>query len=84
MKKTTLLTTLALATLLPASNAAAQGSALSGTVTVWSWDVAAKALQATVPSFNAKYPNVKVNIVDLGNQNVYDRGLAGCAQRPAP
>ena len=79
MKKTTLLTTLALATLLPASSAAAQGSALSGTVTVWSWDVAAKALQATVPSFNAKYPNVKVNIVDLGNQNVYDRGLAGCA-----
>ena len=70
MKKLVLLSAL----LLP-STAAAQ----SGTVTVWSWDVAAKALQSTVPSFNKKYPNIKVNVVDLGNQNVYDRGLAGCA-----
>lgn len=52
---------------------------LSGEITVWSWDVAAKALQATVPSFNKKYPNVKVNVVDLGNQQVYDKGLSGCA-----
>src|SRR5690349_20650844 len=79
MKKTALLTALTLATLSAATSAAAQGNALSGTVTVWSWDVAAKALQATIPSFNAKYPNVKVNVVDLGNQNTYDRGLAGCA-----
>ncbi len=61
------------------SSALAQTSSLSGTVTVWSWDVAAKGLQSTVPSFNKNYPNVKVNIVDLGNQNTYDRGLAGCA-----
>ncbi|SMB97716.1 ABC transporter substrate-binding protein [Deinococcus hopiensis] len=74
MKKLVLLSTLFLAT-----SAAAQASNLSGTVTIWSWDVAAKALQSTVPSFNKKYPNVKVNVVDLGNQNVYDRGLAGCA-----
>ncbi|UQN09846.1 sugar ABC transporter substrate-binding protein [Deinococcus sp. QL22] len=74
MKKLILLSALALVT-----SAAAQSSALSGTVTLWSWDVAAKALQSTVPSFNKKYPNVKVNIVDLGNQSVYDRGLAGCA-----
>lgn len=73
MKKLFLLSALALATA-----AHAQGS-LSGTVTIWSWDVAAKALQSTVPDFNKKYPNVKVNVVDLGNQNVYDRGLAGCA-----
>lgn len=53
--------------------------ALSGTVTVWSWDVAAKALQANIPGFTKLNPNVKVNVVDLGNQNVYDRGLAGCA-----
>lgn len=72
MKKLALLTALALASAASAQN-------LSGTVTVWSWDAAAKALQSTVPSFNKKYPNVKVNVVDLGNQNVYDRGLAGCA-----
>ncbi|UBV43682.1 sugar ABC transporter substrate-binding protein [Deinococcus taeanensis] len=73
MKKFALLSALVLAT-----TASAQSS-LSGTVTVWSWDAAAKALESTVPSFNKKYPNVKVNVVDLGNQNVYDRGLAGCA-----
>ncbi|MCD0165938.1 sugar ABC transporter substrate-binding protein [Deinococcus sp. 12RED42] len=72
MKKLALLTALALAS-------AASAQSLSGTVTVWSWDAAAKALQSTIPSFNKKYPNVKVNVVDLGNQNVYDRGLAGCA-----
>ncbi|GAA5436124.1 ABC transporter substrate-binding protein [Deinococcus sp. A31D244] len=72
MKKFALMTALALASAASAQN-------LSGTVTVWSWDAAAKALQSTVPSFNKKYPNVKVNVVDLGNQNVYDRGLAGCA-----
>jgi lactose/L-arabinose transport system substrate-binding protein len=58
------------------------GSAMaapSGEITIWSWDVAAKSLEATVPSFTKKYPNVKVKVVDLGNQNVYDRGLAGCA-----
>jgi len=56
----------------------AQGN-ISGEITVWSWDIAAKALQATVPSFNKLYPNVKVNVVDLGNQQVYDKGLSGCA-----
>ncbi|GGJ57676.1 ABC transporter substrate-binding protein [Deinococcus roseus] len=54
-------------------------AAPKGEITIWSWDVAAKALEATVPSFNKLYPDVKVKIVDLGNQNVYDRGLAGCA-----
>ncbi|GGB55835.1 extracellular solute-binding protein [Deinococcus soli (ex Cha et al. 2016)] len=72
MKKLALITALALAS-------AASAQSLSGTVTVWSWDAAAKALESTIPSFNKKYPNVKVNVVDLGNQNVYDRGLAGCA-----
>ncbi len=52
---------------------------ISGEITVWSWDIAAKSLEATIPSFNRLYPNVKVNVIDLGNQNVFDRGLAGCA-----
>jgi lactose/L-arabinose transport system substrate-binding protein len=57
----------------------AQNTALKGEITVWSWDIAAKALEAVVPSFNKLYPNVKVKVVDLGNQQVFDRGLAGCA-----
>ncbi|MBB6096593.1 lactose/L-arabinose transport system substrate-binding protein [Deinobacterium chartae] len=71
MKKAAVMLSLALA-----SSALA---APSGEITVWSWDAAAKALESTIPSFNKKYPNVKVKVVDLGNQNVYDRGLAGCA-----
>ncbi|WP_152047135.1 extracellular solute-binding protein [Aureimonas psammosilenae] len=59
--------------------ARAQEQKLSGTVTIWSWDVAAKALEAVVPKFNEKYPDVTVKIEDVGNQPTYDRGLAGCA-----
>lgn len=59
--------------------AAAQNPSLRGEITVWSWDIAAKALEATVPGFNKLYPNVKVKVIDLGNQQVFDRGLAGCA-----
>src|SRR5690606_10002697 len=34
---------------------------------------------AVVEGFNAKYPDVKVTVEDLGNQQVYDKILAGCA-----
>ncbi len=52
---------------------------LEGDITVMAWDVAAEALDNLVPGFNEEYPNVTVNVEDLGNQQVYDRGLAGCA-----
>jgi lactose/L-arabinose transport system substrate-binding protein len=51
----------------------------SGEITVWSWNVAAAALSAVIPDFNKAYPDIKVNVQDLGNRPVYDRGLAGCA-----
>lgn len=62
-----------------AAGAARAQSDVSGEVRVWSWNVAAKALEAVVPAFNKQYPNVKVVIEDLGNTAGYDRGLAGCA-----
>ena len=34
---------------------------------------------ARVAGFNEQYPNVTVTVENLGNQQVYDRGLAGCA-----
>ena len=52
---------------------------LEGDVTIWSWDVAALSLEALIPGFNEEYPNVNVTVENLGNQQVYDRGLAGCA-----
>ncbi|WP_054536297.1 ABC transporter substrate-binding protein [Herpetosiphon geysericola] len=50
---------------------------VKGEITVWAWNVAAKSLEATVPSFNQKYPNVKVTIQDLGRTDVYDRLTTG-------
>lgn len=57
----------------------AQDQDLTGEITVWSWNIAAAALDEVVPGFNDRYPNVEVTVEDLGNQQVFDRMLAGCA-----
>lgn len=59
--------------------AAAPAAAQSTTVTVWSWNVAASALKSTLEGFNKKYPDIKVDVQDLGNNQVYDKALASCA-----
>lgn len=76
MKRAVILSLLVLGT---APLAAAQNTELSGEITVTAWDVAAEALQGAVSGFNEEYPNVTVTVENLGNQQVYDRGLAGCA-----
>ena len=57
------------------------GAALaqSGELTIWSWNIAASSLKATIAGFNKQYPDVKVTVEDLGNQPVYDKSIAGCA-----
>jgi lactose/L-arabinose transport system substrate-binding protein len=55
------------------------GAAPSGEITVWSWNIAAEALDMLVPDFNKKYPDVKVTVVNMGNGDVYNKTLAGCA-----
>lgn len=62
-----------------ATGALAQDSDLSGDISIWSWNIAAAALEAVVPLFNEQYPDVNVTVEDLGNQQVFDRMLAGCA-----
>ncbi len=59
--------------------AAALTTAAAQTLTVWVWDINKPALEATIDSFHEMHPGVEVVVEDLGNQNVYDRGLAGCA-----
>lgn len=46
---------------LPEINADTETSIL-----IWAWDVAAKGLESTIASFNEKYPNIKVEVVDIG------------------
>ncbi len=58
---------------------AAFGMASAQTLTVWVWDINKPALESTIASFQEMHPGVEVVVEDLGNQNVYDRGLAGCA-----
>ena len=36
--------------------------AQSGEISVWSWNIAASSLEAVIPGFNAKYPDVKVTV----------------------
>jgi lactose/L-arabinose transport system substrate-binding protein len=49
------------------------------TLTVWVWDINKPALESTIASFQEMHPGVEVIVEDIGNQNAYDRGLAGCA-----
>lgn len=54
------------------------GSAeIKGTISVWSWDVAAKALKRLAPSFEQRHPGTKVEVVDIGYDNAYDKITVG-------
>jgi lactose/L-arabinose transport system substrate-binding protein len=77
MRTTLACATLALVTAMATGSAHAQ----SGEVTIWSWNTAAAALRAVVDSegFKAAYPDITVTVEDLGNGQVFDKTLAGCA-----
>ena len=53
--------------------------AQSGEITAWSWNIAASSLKSTIEGFNKQFPDVKVTVEDLGNQQTFDKMLAGCA-----
>ncbi|MER9654590.1 extracellular solute-binding protein [Mesorhizobium sp. M0152] len=69
------LTCAALALALGSAPAFAQ----SGEITIWSWNIAASSLKATIAGFNKLHPDIKVTVQDLGNQPTYDKSIAGCA-----
>ncbi|MEI6054495.1 MAG: sugar ABC transporter substrate-binding protein [Lentisphaerota bacterium] len=49
------------------------------TLTVWSWNITAKALKLTLDSFNKAHPDVAVDIKDLGKSDLYDKLTVGLA-----
>ncbi len=55
--------------------------AQSGEITIWSWNIAASSLKATVAGFNKQFPDVKVTVEDLGNQQTFDKTLGGMRRR---
>ncbi|MER7501568.1 extracellular solute-binding protein [Nonomuraea pusilla] len=50
---------------------------LSGKIEIWSWDVAAKALQRLAPEFEKEHPGVEVDVLDIGYDNAYDKITVG-------
>ena len=50
---------------------------VSGEITVWSWDVAATALDRLGDEFEADHPDTTVNVVDVGYDNAYDKLSVG-------
>ncbi len=54
---------------------------ISGTIVVWSWDVAAKALEDAAVKFKEIHPDVVVEVEDLGTDQVYDRLLTRLASK---
>lgn len=60
----------------PAENPAASGKEngeLSGTVTIWSWDVALAHLQEEAEKFNETYPDVEFVFEEMGVDQVYSK-----------
>ena len=60
-------------------NAGGGNEDISGEVTAWGWNVAAAAMEQAIEGFNELYPNVTVNVEDVGREDVYDRLTVGLA-----
>ncbi|MFJ2796598.1 ABC transporter substrate-binding protein [Streptomyces sp. NPDC087290] len=54
-----------------------EGGEVSGKITVWSWDVAAKAMKRLARTFEEHHPGTTVDIVDIGYDNAYDKITVG-------
>lgn len=50
---------------------------VSGSITVWSWDVAATALKRLAKTYTDQHPGTTVNVVDIGYDNAYDKMSVG-------
>ena len=57
----------------------ASAAELKGEINVWAWSQSARALESTVADFNEKYPDVKVNIVELPWAEVHNKLLIALA-----
>lgn len=50
---------------------------LSGKITIWSWDVAAKAMARLGKVFEQAHPGTTVHVQDIGYDNAYDKITVG-------
>ena len=50
---------------------------VTGRITVWSWDVAATALDRLGAAFETDHPGTEIDVVDVGYDNAYDKLSVG-------
>ncbi|MBN9105543.1 MAG: extracellular solute-binding protein [Propionibacteriaceae bacterium] len=62
------------ATSAPAVTASAKPT---GSITVWSWDVAATALKRLATEYQSSHPDTTIDVVDIGYDNAYDKISVG-------
>ena len=61
------------------NNTGSETASAEKTITVWSWNIAAKALELTIPSFEKANPGVKVLVKDIGRKDMADKLTIGLA-----
>ncbi|MET3920967.1 extracellular solute-binding protein [Arthrobacter sp. UYEF20] len=61
----------------PSGTRLESNAAVSGEITVWSWDTAATALKRLAGTYTASHPGTTVNVVDVGYDNAYDKLSVG-------
>ncbi|RNA70529.1 sugar ABC transporter substrate-binding protein [Alteribacter keqinensis] len=62
-----------------ADNGGGEDGDVSGEITVWGWNVAASSMELAIEGFNEEYPDVEVNVEDIGRIDLYDRLTVGLA-----
>jgi lactose/L-arabinose transport system substrate-binding protein len=50
---------------------------VTGSITVWSWDVAAVALERLAEEYEAEHDGTEIDVVDVGYDNAYDKLSVG-------
>lgn len=48
-------------------------------ITVWSWSTAAKSLKVAADNYKKNHPNVEIEVVEMGTNDVYDKLTVGFA-----
>ncbi|MYL69756.1 extracellular solute-binding protein [Halobacillus litoralis] len=61
------------------SSESGEGGEPAGEITVWGWNVAAESMELAVDGFKEQYPDVEVNVEDIGRLDVYEKLTVGLA-----
>lgn len=62
---------------------ASGSSEIGGKITVWTWNAPGEGLKAAIPAFQALYPDVEIDVQDVGNPAIWDKITTGMAANGA-